>query len=76
MYTALGQACISISLRPDNCDEESGNGVRNNSLVRYAENWVVLAQFEHASSYLRNSTESLFDLDKAIFLGLAQIVRH
>jgi ankyrin repeat protein len=68
-HTILGQACMSILLRSDDPDEQSGNGVGNNSpLVRYAaEHWVAHAQFEHVSSYLQTSMESLFDLDKPYF---------
>jgi hypothetical protein len=68
-HTILGQACMSILLRSDDRDEEIGNGVGNNSpLARYAaEHWVAHAQFEHVSSYLRTSMESLFDLDKPYF---------
>jgi hypothetical protein len=68
-HTILGQACMSILLRSDDREEQSGNGVGNNSpLARYAaEHWVAHAQFEHVSSYLRTSMESLFDLDKPYF---------
>jgi ankyrin repeat protein len=68
-HTILGQACMSILLRSDDRDEQSGDGVRNNSpLARYAaEHWAAHAQFEHVSSYLRTSMEYLFDLDKPYF---------
>ena len=70
-HTILAQACMSILLRSDNGDEQSDNGVGNNPpgpLARYAaEHWVVHAQFEHVSSHLRTSMESLFDLDKPYF---------
>jgi len=68
-HTILGQACMSILLRPDDRDEENGNGVRNNSpLAGYAaQHWVAHAQFEYVLSYLRASMESLFDLDKPYF---------
>jgi hypothetical protein len=68
-HTILGQACMGILLRSDDRDGESGNGVENNSpLARYAaEHWVAHAQFEHVSSCLRASMESLFDLDKPYF---------
>ena len=68
-HTILAHACISILLRPDDDDEQSGNGVGNSSpLAGYAaEHWVARAQIEHVSSYLRTSMESLFDLDKPYF---------
>jgi ankyrin repeat protein len=68
-HTILAQACMGILLRSDDHDELSGNDVGNNSpLARYAaEHWAAHAQFEHASSYLRTSMESLFDLDKPYF---------
>jgi hypothetical protein len=68
-HTILAQACMSILLRSDERDEESGSGVRNNSpLARYsAGHWAAHAQFEHVSSYLRISMESLFDPDKPYF---------
>jgi ankyrin repeat protein len=80
-HTILGQACMSILLRSDDRDEQSGNGVGDNSpLARYAaEHWVAHAQFEHVSSYLRTSMESLFDLDKPYFaawLGLYDTDTH
>ena len=70
-HTILAQACMGILLRSDDGDEQNGNGVGNNfpgPLARYAaEHWVVHAQFEHVSSHLRTSMESLFDLDKPYF---------
>jgi hypothetical protein len=68
-HTILAQACMSILLRSDEHDEQSGNGVRNNSpLARYAAKcWVAHAQFELVSSHLRTSMESLFDPDKPYF---------
>jgi Ankyrin repeats (3 copies) len=74
-HTILGQACMSILLRSDDRDEQSGNGVGNKSpLARYAaEHWVAHAQFEHVSSYLRTSMESLFDLDKLYFTAWLEL---
>jgi ankyrin repeat protein len=68
-HTILGQACMSILLRSDDRDGQSGNGVGNKSpLARYAaEYWAAHAQFEHVSSYLQTSMETLFDLDKPYF---------
>jgi hypothetical protein len=68
-HPILGQACMSILLRSDDRDEESGIYLGNTSpLARYAaKHWVAHAQFEHVSSYLRPSMESLFDLDKPYF---------
>jgi hypothetical protein len=61
-HTTVAQACMGILL-------QSGDGAGNNSpLARYAaEHWVAHAQFEHVSSYLRTSLESLFDVDKPYF---------
>ena len=74
-HTILSQACMSILLRSDDHDEQSGNGVGNNSpLCRYAaEHWVAHAQFEHVSSYLQTSVESLFDLDKPYFAAWLEL---
>jgi hypothetical protein len=74
-HTILGQACMSILLRSDDRDEQSGNSVGNNSpLAQYAaEQWVAHAQFEHVSSYLRISMESLFDLDKPYFAAWLEL---
>jgi hypothetical protein len=68
-HTTVAQACMGILLQSDDRDERRGDGVGNNSpLARYAaEHWVAHAQFEHVSSYLRTSMESLFDLDKPYF---------
>jgi hypothetical protein len=70
-HTVLAQACMSILLRSDDRDGQSDKGVRNNSpLVRYAAgHWVAHAQFEHVSTYLRTSMESLFDPDKPYFVA-------
>ena len=75
-HTILAQACMGILLRSDDRDEQSGDGVGNNSpLARYAaEHWVAHAQIEHVSSHLRSSMESLFDLDKPYFA--AWLVLH
>jgi hypothetical protein len=74
-HTILGQACMSILLRSDDRDEHLGNGVGNNSpLARYAaEHWTAHAQFEHVSSYLRTSMESLFDQDKPYFAAWLEL---
>jgi Ankyrin repeats (many copies)/Ankyrin repeats (3 copies) len=74
-HTILGQACMSILLRSDDRDKQSGNGVRISSpLARYAaEHWAAHAQFEHVSSYLRTSMESLFDLDKPYFAAWLEL---
>jgi hypothetical protein len=68
-HTILAQVCMSILLRSDDSDEQSSDVVGNNSpLTRYAaEHWVEHAQFEHVSSYLRTSMESLFDMEKPYF---------
>ncbi|KAF8496178.1 hypothetical protein F5888DRAFT_413706 [Russula emetica] len=74
-HKLLAQACMSILLRSDDGDEQGGDGVGNNSpLARYAaEHWVAHAQFEHVSSYLRTSMESLFDLDKPYFAAWLEL---
>jgi hypothetical protein len=74
-HTILGQACMSILLRSDDRDEQSSKGVGNNSpLARYAaEHWATHAQFEHVSSYLRTSMESLLDLDKPYFAAWLEL---
>jgi hypothetical protein len=74
-HTILAQACMSILLRSDGRDEESGKGVRNNSpLARYsAEHWAAHAQFERVSSYLRTSMGSIFDLDKPYFAAWLEL---
>ena len=68
-HTILAQACMSVLLRSDDREEQSGDGAGINSpLARYAaEHWAAHAQFEHVSSYLRTSMEYLFDLDKPYF---------
>jgi hypothetical protein len=60
---------MSILLRSDDRDEQSGNSDGNSSpLAQYAaEHWAAHAQFEHVSSFLRTSMESLFDLNKPYF---------
>jgi ankyrin repeat protein len=74
-HTILAQACMSILLRSDDRGEQSGTGVGNNSpLAQYAaEHWAAHAQFEHVSSYLRTSMESLFDLDKPYFAAWLEL---
>ena len=74
-HTILAQACMSALLRSDDRDEQSRNGVRNNSpLARYgAEHWVTHAQFDNVSSYLRTSMEYLFDLDMPYFAAWCEL---
>jgi len=76
-HTILAQACMSILLRSDDRDEQSGDGDgvgKNSPLARYAaKHWVAHAQFEHVSSYLRTSMESLFDLDKPYFAAWLEL---
>jgi len=68
-HTILAQACMGVLLRSDDRDEQSDNGIGDNSpLAGYAaRHWVAHAQFEHVSSYLRTSMECLFDLDRPYF---------
>ena len=62
-HTTLAQACMSVLLQSDDREELS-----DSPLARYAaEHWVAHAQFEHVSSYLRTSIESLFDMNKPYF---------
>ena len=74
-HTILAQACMSVLLRSDDHDEQSGDGVGHNSpLARYAaENWVAHAQFEQVSPHLRTSMVSLFDLDKPYFVAWLEL---
>ncbi|KAF8489917.1 hypothetical protein F5888DRAFT_1147957 [Russula emetica] len=74
-HTILAQACMSILLRSDDRDEQSGNDIGKNSpLARYAaKHWVAHAQFEHVSSYLRALMGSLFDLDKPYFAAWIEL---
>ena len=61
-HTVLAQACMSTLLRSDDWVG------KNSPLTRYtAEHWVAHAQFEHVSTYLRTSMETLFDPDKPYF---------
>jgi ankyrin repeat protein len=74
-HTILAQACMSILLLSDDHDEQSGDGIKNNSpLARYAaEHWVAHAQFERVSAYLRPSMASLFDADKPYFTAWLEL---
>jgi hypothetical protein len=74
-HMILAQACMSILVPSEDRDEQSGNGVGNNSpLARYAaEYWATHAQFEHVSSCLRTSMDSLFDLDKPYFAAWLEL---
>ncbi|KAF8501749.1 hypothetical protein F5888DRAFT_1875370 [Russula emetica] len=74
-HTILAQACMGVLLRSDDGDEQSGNGIGDNSpLAGYAaEHWVAHAQFGHVSSYLRTSMEFLFDLDKPYFAAWPEL---
>ena len=74
-HTILAQASMSVLLRSDDRDEQSDNSVGDNSpLALYAaEHWVAHAQFEHVSSHLRTSMESLFDLDKPYFAAWLEL---
>src|SRR6266849_11146069 len=77
VHMILGQACMSILLQSDDRDEQSGDGVGNISpLAEYAaEHWAAHAQFEHVSSYLRTSMESLFDQDKPYFAAWLELYK-
>ena len=66
-HTILAQACLSILLQPDDHVEE--DGVRKGSplAVYAARHWVTHAQFGRVSTFLRETMESLFDVDKPHF---------
>ena len=65
--TILAQACMSVLLRPDDRVGESDDE-NSSPLARYAaEYWVVHAQDELVSSFLRKAMEYLFDVDKPYF---------
>ena len=72
-HTILAQACLSVLLRSDNCDEQGS--VRNSSpLALYAaEHWVAHAQDEKVSSCLRRAMECLFDPGKPYFAAWLQL---
>ena len=74
-HTILGQACLSILLRPDNLIEESGveNDKKRTPLARYAAKyWVRHAQFEDVASRIRG-IEDLFDPDRPYFTAWCKL---
>jgi ankyrin repeat protein len=64
---------MSVLLRLDDHDEESG--VRNTSpLAGYAaEHWAAHAQYEQVSSCLQKAMEDLFDVDKPYFAAWLEL---
>jgi ankyrin repeat protein len=72
-HTILAQACLSVLLRSYDRIEETG--IKNNSpLAGYAaEHWVIHAQYEKGSSYLRKAMEYLFDLDRPYFAAWLEL---
>jgi ankyrin repeat protein len=72
-HVILAQACLSILLQSVNRVEE--NDVRMSSpLAEYAaQYWVIHAQFEEVSSYLRKAMGYLFDSDMPYFATWLQL---
>ena len=71
-HTILAQACMGVFLQADNHEE---NGVEKRSpLVGYATlHWVIHAQSERVSSFLRKAMEYLFDLDRPYFAAWLEL---
>ena len=65
-HTILARACLGVLLRLDDridCDD-----IENFPLARYAaQYWATHAQFENASSQIKDGMECLFDADKPHF---------
>ena len=65
-HTILAQACLGVLLRLD--DRVDRENIKNFPFARYAaEYWVMHAQFENASSRIKDGMECLFDADKPHF---------
>ncbi|KAF8473037.1 ankyrin repeat-containing domain protein [Russula ochroleuca] len=58
---------MGVLLQPDDRVEVNDIGKRSPLVGYAAEHWVIHAQFEGVSSYLRKAMEYLFDLDKPYF---------
>ena len=62
-HTILAQACLGVLLRLD--DRVDRDKLKNFPLARYAaQYWDTHAQFENASSRIKDGMECLFDEDK------------
>ena len=65
-HTILARACLGVLIRLDDridCDD-----IENFPLARYAaQYWATHAQFENASSQIKDGMECLFDADKPHF---------
>ena len=72
-HTILAQACMGVLLQPDDCVEANGTGRRSPLAGYAAEHWVMHAQFERVSSFLRMAMERLFDVDKPYFAAWVQL---
>jgi ankyrin repeat protein len=65
-HTILAQACLGVLLRLD--DRVDRDKIKNFPLARYAaQYWVTHAQFENASSQIKDGMECLSDADKPYF---------
>jgi hypothetical protein len=65
-HTILAQAYLGVLLRLD--DRVDRENIKNFPFARYAaEYWVMHAQFENASSRIKDGMECLFDADKPHF---------
>ena len=65
-HTILAQACLGVLLRLD--DRVDRDKLKNFPLARYAaQYWDTHAQFENASSRIKDGMECLFDEDKRHF---------
>ena len=72
-HTILAQACMSVLLQPDDRVEENGAG-KSSPLTNYAaRHWIMHAQFERVSLFLREALDYLFDLDKPYFAALVKL---
>jgi ankyrin repeat protein len=70
-HTILAQACLGTLLR---LDEGSNGGTEGFPLAGYAaRHWVDHAQFENASSRIRDGLDDLFDVSKSHFAAWLRI---
>ena len=65
-HTILAQACLGVLLRLDGSVDR--DNINNFPLARYAARyWTTHAQFENASSWIKDGVECLFDADRPHF---------
>jgi ankyrin repeat protein len=65
-HTILAQACLGVLLRLDGSVDR--DNINNFPLARYAARyWTTHAQFENASSWIKDGMECLFDADRPHF---------